>query len=142
MWHFRNDEETFSTDKFRPNSSFNLRNKDTIIETHLSCSEEKLQDIEVPSKRHNNLIEEERDALDNLGDGFTILTEDADKDSVVVVWDREDYLKETYKQLPYEVHEEVLNNPSVLVNTIIKALEKICQPKFAGFYLLTKIHKR
>ena len=36
LWHFRNDEQTFSTDKFRPKSSFNPRNKDTIIETYLS----------------------------------------------------------------------------------------------------------
>ena len=36
MWHFRNDERTLSTDKFRPKSSFNPRNKDTITETYLS----------------------------------------------------------------------------------------------------------
>ena len=33
MWHFRNDERNFSTDKFRPKFSFISRNKDTIIET-------------------------------------------------------------------------------------------------------------
>ena len=77
----------------------------------------------------------------------------------MVVWDREDYLKEAYKQLEdREVYEEVPNEPSVLVNTIIKALEKIRlrgdlssdtlnyfvveDPKFARFYLLPKIHKR
>ena len=36
MWHFRNDERTFLIDEFRPKSSFNPRNKDTIIETYLS----------------------------------------------------------------------------------------------------------
>ena len=57
-----------------------------------------------------------------------------------------------------ELYEEVPNDPSVLVKTIIKALEKIrfCgdlpsdtlnyfaveDPKFARFYLLQKIHKR
>ena len=56
------------------------------------------------------------------------------------------------------MYEEVPNDPSVLVNTIIKALEKIHlrgdlssdtlnyfvveDPKFARFYLLPKIHKR
>ena len=77
----------------------------------------------------------------------------------MVVWDREDYLKEAHKQLEdREVHEEVPNDPSALVNTIIKALEKIRlrgdlssdtlnyfvveDPKFARFYLLPKIHKR
>ena len=55
------------------------------------------------------------------------------------------------------MYEEVPSDPSVLVNTIIKALEKIClrgdfssdtlhyffveNPKFARFYLLPKVHK-
>ena len=55
------------------------------------------------------------------------------------------------------MYKEVPNNPNVLVNTIIKALEKISfrgnlprdslnyfvtkDPKFAKFYLLPKIHK-
>ena len=97
MWHFRNDERTFSTDKLRPKSSFNPRNKDTIIETYLSCLEERLLDIEIPSKRYNNLTKEERDALYSLRDDSTIIIKGADKGSVVVVWDREDYLKEQYK---------------------------------------------
>ena len=159
IWHFRNDERTFSTDKFRPKSSFNPRNKDAIIETYLSSLEERLLDIEIPSRRYNNLTKEERDALYSLRDDSSIIIKGADKGSVVVVWDREDYLKEAYKQLEdREVYEEVPNDPSVLVNTIIKALEKIRlrgdlssdtlnyfvveDPKFARFYLLPKIHKR
>ena len=157
--HFRNDERTFSADKFRPKSSFNPRNKDTIIETYLSSLEERLLDIEIPSRRYNNLNKEERDALYSLRDDSSITIKGADKGSVVVAWDREDYLKEAYKQLEdREVYEEVPNDPSVLVNTIIKALEKIRlrgdlssdtlnyfvveDPKFARFYLLPEIHKR
>ena len=50
----------------------------------------------------------------------------ADKGSVVVVWDRDDYLKEAYRQLDdKEVYEQVPDNPSVLANTLIKALSKI-----------------
>ena len=97
MWHFRNDELTFSTNKFRPKSSFNPRRKDTLTETYLSYFEERLLDIEIPSKRYNNLTKEERDALYSLRDDSTIITKGADKGSVVVVWDREDYLKEQYK---------------------------------------------
>ena len=89
-------------------------------------------DIEIPSKRYNNLTREERDALYSLRDDSTIIIKGADyykdyyKGSVVVVWDREDYLKEAYKQLEdREVYEEVSNDSNVLVNTIIKALEKI-----------------
>ena len=50
MWHFRNDERTFTAEKFRPKSSFNSRNKDAIIETYLSCLEERSLDIEILSK--------------------------------------------------------------------------------------------
>ena len=93
-----------------------------------------------------------------MRDDSTIIIKGADKGLVVVVWDREDYLKEAYKQLEdREVYEEVSNDPNVLVNTIIKALEKIRSrgdlfsdtlnyfavedAKFARFYLLPKIQK-
>ena len=92
MWHFRNDERSFVTDRFRPKSSFNPRNKDVIIETYLSCLEERLLDIEIPSKRFNNLTKEEREALYSLKDDPSIIINGTDKGSVVVVWDREDYL--------------------------------------------------
>ena len=116
-------------------------------------------DIDVSSKRFNNLAKEERNALYNLRDDPTIIIKGADKGSAVVVWDREDYVKETSKQLEdKDAYEEVQNDPSILINTIIRALEKIRirgdfsnytlkyflvkDPKFARFYLLPKIHKR
>ena len=66
MWHFRNDEKPFSYEKFRPKSTFNPRNKDTVIETYLSSLEERLLDIDISCKRFNNLTKEERNALCNL----------------------------------------------------------------------------
>ena len=93
IWHFRNDERTFTADKFWLKSSFNPRNKDGIIETYLSCLEERLLDIEIPFKRHNNLTKNERDALYSLKDDASIIITGANKGSFVVVWDREDYLK-------------------------------------------------
>ena len=159
MWHFRNNEKPFSYEKFRPKSTFNPRNKDTVIETYLSSLEERLLDIDISSKRFNNLTKEERNALYNLRDDPTIIIKGADKGSAVVVWDRDDYLKEASKQLEdKDVYEEVQNDPSTLINTIMRALEKIRirgdlsndtlnyflvkDPKFARFYLLPKIHKR
>ena len=162
LCYFRNDEKPFSADKFKPKCSFNPRNRDTIIETYMSCLEERLLDIEIPSKRYNNLTKEERDALYSLRDDSTIIIKGADKGSVVVAWDREDYLKEAYKQLEdREVYEEVSNDPNIVVNTIIKALEKnrlrsdlsndtliilllriqnllgfICYPKFISVYTM------
>ena len=40
MGHFRNDEKPFSFEKFRPTSTFNLRDKDTDLETYLASLEE------------------------------------------------------------------------------------------------------
>ena len=68
-------------------------------------------------------------------------------------------MKKAYRQLDNKkVYEQVPDKPSVLANTLIKALEKIClrgylpkdtldyfsvkDPKFARFYLLPKIHKQ
>ena len=59
IWHFR----PFTVDKFRPKSSFSSRNKDSIIETYLSCLDETLLDIEILSKRYNNLTKDELDAF-------------------------------------------------------------------------------
>ena len=115
-------------------------------------------DIDISSKRFNNLTKEERNALYNLRDDPTIIIKGADKDSAVVVWDRDNYSKDASKQLEdKDVYQEVQNDPSTLISTIMQALEKIRirgdlsndtlnyflvkDPKFARFYLLTKIHK-
>ena len=125
----------------------------------LSSLEEKLLDIEIPSKRYNDLTKDVCDALYSLKDDPSIIIKGADKGSVVAVWDRDDYLKKPYKQLyDREVHEEVPNCSNVLINTIMKALDKVRfrgdlssdtlnyvlvkDPKFARFYNLPKIHKR
>ena len=93
MWHFRNDERLFDCNKkFRSKSTFNPKNKDVIIETYLSCLEEKLLDIDIPKNKFNNLSYEERDALYYLKNDNTIVVKGADKGSGVVVWDRKDYL--------------------------------------------------
>ena len=55
MWHFRNHEKPFPYEKFRPKSPFNPRNKDIFTETYLSSLEERLLDVDVSSKRFNNL---------------------------------------------------------------------------------------
>ena len=99
MQHFRNDERSFVADRFRPKSSFNPRNKGGIIETYLSCLEERILDIENPFIKFNHLTKEEREPLYSLKDDTSIIIKGADKNSVAVVWDREDYLKEAYRQL-------------------------------------------
>ena len=46
-WFFWNDEKQFNPDKFKPKSTFNLRNKDAATEIYLSSLEEKLMSIEI-----------------------------------------------------------------------------------------------
>ena len=158
-WHFRNDEEEFDRNKFKPKSTFNPRNKDAAIEIYFSSLEEKLMNIEIPQNKYNNLTKEERSALYNLKNDKNIVLKSADKGSAVVVWDTDDYIKEAEKQHgDKEIYEEVCNDPKPLISTIHKAIEKIWKrgdlnadtikyfivkdPKFARFYLFPKIHKR
>ena len=78
---------------------------------------------------------------------------------MVVVWDRDDYIKEAEEQLGHkDIYEEVCNDTGPLISTIHAAIKKIRKrgdlnadtikdfmvkdPKFARFYLLLKIHKR
>ena len=87
---------------------------------------ETLLDIDISSKRFNNLTNEEGNRLCNLRDDLSTIKKGADKGSGLVVLDREDYLKEAHKQLEdKDVYEEVQNDPSTLINTIMRALEKI-----------------
>ena len=89
--------------------------------------EERPLDIEIPSKRFNSLTNEHREALYSLNDDPGPIIKVADKDYIVVVWDREDYLKETYRKIDdKEVYEQVPDDLGILANTLIKALEKIC----------------
>ena len=83
--------------------------------------EEKLLNIEIPSKRFNNLTKEEREALYSLKDDPSIIIKGIDKGYVVFVWVREDYLKQAYRQLDdKEVYEQVPDDSSALANTLTK----------------------
>ena len=125
-WHFRNDEKAFDQNKFKPKSTFNPRNKDAAIEIYLSSLEEKLMNIEIPQNKYNNLTREERSALYNLKNDKNVVIKSADKGSAVVVWDRDDYIKEAEEQLgDKDIYEEVCNDPGPLLSTIQEEIEKI-----------------
>ena len=84
--------------------------------------------IEIPQNKCNNLTREEQSALYNLKNDKNIVIKSADKGSAVVVWDRDDYIKEAEEQLgEKDVYEEVCNNPGSLISTIHEAIEKICK---------------
>ena len=109
--------------------------------------------------KFNNLTKRERDALYNLKNDKTIVIKGADKGSAVVVWDREDYIKEVENQLgDTNIYEEVPNDAkplmSIIRNTLgnIRKRRDVCidtlnyflikDAKFARLYLLPKNHKR
>ena len=117
-----------------------------------------LLDIEIPSKRFNNLTKDKGNAMYNLKDYKSIIIKGADKVAAVIVWDQEDYLTEVSKELEDKVYLEVRNDSSALLSTVFKSLEKIRKcgdlsqvtlnyflvkdPKFVRFYLLPKVHRR
>ena len=60
--------------------------------------QELLKDAEIPL-RYSNLSSEEWEAIRSFADDRSIVIKKADKGSAVVVWDRDDYVKEAQKQL-------------------------------------------
>lgn len=56
---------------------------------------------------------------------LSIIFKGVGKGSVVLIWDRKDYLKELYRQLvEKEMYKQAPHNSRVLANTLIKPLEK------------------
>ena len=108
-WHFRNENKDIHRDMFKPKSKINPRNKDAAIELYLSRLEEKLIKVEVPKDKFNNLVVNGK--LYDLKNDISIVIKSADEGSAVVLWDREDYIKEDEKQPgDEEVYEEVSND--------------------------------
>ena len=126
--HFRNEEKpgkVKSQSSLIPQSSFNPDNKDSNIELYMNSLEKKLMKIEIPKDRCNGLTSEERKALYDLK-MIKILLLKMLVVSAVVVWDREDYIKEAEKQLGISnVYEEVPDDPEPPISTIHTTLEKL-----------------
>ena len=94
-----NEENEFDLDQFKPKYTFNPRNKDATIEVYMSNLEEKLMKIEIPKDKYDSLTSKERQALYDLKNDKNIVIKSADKESAIMVWDREDYIKGAEKQL-------------------------------------------
>ena len=113
---------------FKTKSTFNPRNMDTAIEIYLSSLEENHLKLEVPKDKFNNLTKGEWDALYDLRNDTPIVINGANKGSAVVVWDREEYIKEAENQLgDNKIYEEVPNDAKPLMNIILNTLENICK---------------
>ena len=60
------------------------------METYLSFFEERLLDIEILSKRFNNLTKDEGNAMYSVKDNKSIIIICAEKGVTAIVWEQED----------------------------------------------------
>ena len=97
MWYFRNNHREFDVNQFKKKFKFNPK-EDAAIEMYLSRLEEEILSLDEKIS-YSNLTKGERNALYLLRDDPSIIIKETDKGSAVVVWDREDYLKEANSQL-------------------------------------------
>ena len=81
---------------FKKKYKFNPKG-DTAIQMYLSRFEEEILSIDKIS--YSNLTKAERNTLYLLRDDPSIIIKKADRGSAVVVWDREDYLREVNSKL-------------------------------------------
>ena len=97
---------------FRPKSTYNPRNIDAAIEIYVSKLEDDILNISAHGSNYSNLTVEEQEALRMLSRDGSLVIKGADKGSAVVVWDREDYLKEAANHLSQDnTYEVIEGNP-------------------------------
>ena len=168
-WNFRNEvSENFSeTPVFRPKSKWKPPPGHPGLKLFLSQLEKEIFDNLFTNSYQPslNMTSEEWQALRGLADDRSIVIKQADKGSCVVVWGREDYIKEAQKQLKdtsvyrdIEFKETILSDLAEKSNKFFKSLcsrncitDKECRyfsydfkkaTNLGKLYLLPKIHKR
>ena len=167
-WYFRGSEvsENFSEiPSFRKKSTWIPPKGSASLEVFLGRVEDELFSIQPRQSRNLNLTKEEWSAVKSLKEDKSIVIKPADKGSCVVVWDKQDYIREVENQLGDEkVYEETtLNNKDLsglmnASNNLFKKLRNrdiISEKELKYFlydyknaanlgklYLLPKIHKR
>ena len=122
-WHFRNEiSEDFSdVPALSPMSSWNSPQGYPNLKVYLSQVANELFSIADEPIRYSNLSKEEWIAMRSLADDRSIVIKKADKGSCIVVWDRNDYLRQAEKQL---------EDPNVYRKVAFK--DKIC-PQLVDF---------
>lgn len=157
MWHFWNDHWKFDINPFRKKSKFNPKGNAT-IETYLSCLENEILYLD-EKMSYSNLTNGERNALYLIRNDRSIIIKKVLKRSMVVVWNREDYIREANDQLC----DKYIYWEGDAVNPLMKVMESVLRsirnndlacwcdvgisdflmnnPKLGRFYLAPKIHK-
>ena len=170
-WHFRDEitDDFSEIPAFRKKSSWQAPKNSwsPYVEVFLSQLWDDISNIKAQGSNYPNLTKSEREALKNLSEDKSIIIKPADKGSAVVVWDREDYIKEAQKQLDDQnVYRKVKvkaddkripdlakkNNEFISELLSLKLISKqeseylkwelLHSPQYARLFLLPKIHKR
>ena len=124
MCHFRNDEREFSYDSFKKKSKFDSKRKHAAIELYLSRLEEGISSLN-HKIGYSYLTKGDRDAVFLLKFDNSVLIKEVDKGSAVVVWDRENYLKEVNNQLnDKNFYKELAGHVEGPLEKIIKTILK------------------
>ena len=169
-WYFRdnnNNDSSLSSSyantnnpSFYSKSCWNPPRADPILESYLSLLEKEALSIVPEGRNFSNLSTGERQALHEHRSDKNIVIKEADKGSAVVVWEREEYCKEAYRQLDNSsVYEELDSCPISQLETEVSSVVseiQVCEQalsdkeaeylqvrdsKLVRFYLLPKIHK-
>ena len=168
-WYFKDSvtEEFSETPAFRTKSKWQPPGAatDPRLEVFLSRVREEILKTEADGFNYPNLSKEERQALKDLKEDSSIIIKPADKGSVTVVWDKNDYLQEAYGQLQDKKTYQKSNFGSDKLENLVKtsngkfhslfqrklidkkAYEYLKYPtlgetNLGKMYLLPKIHKR
>ena len=102
-WYFRNEpSDDFSNANvpaFRPKSQRKPHTGHSCVELFLSRLENELFSFLLGKPQNYNLTKEEWKTMCDLAEDRSVIIKPADKGSCIVIWDREDYLAEGYRQL-------------------------------------------
>ena len=95
--------------------------------------------IDEQGENYPNLTKKEREAMKELMTGCNIIIKPADKGSGIVIWDKQDCLKQFENQLTHvNVYEKVERDPVTAINkTILKVLDNIIRRKVIDENFLT-----
>ena len=135
-WHFRNEpSENFCTiPAFWSKSFWKPPTGQPNVEVFFSSVEKELFEDIGTSLRYSNLSTEEWKAKRSLAGDRSIVIKKADKGSAVVLWDRNDYIKEAEKRLgDKSVYQKVNFKEKLLCELVDKSNSSFKELKRMGF---------
>ena len=96
--------------------------EDLSVNLYLKSLEGQVMAIKEEGENYCNLSKEEQQALKILKNSSDIIIKEADKGGAIVVWGREDYCNEAYRQLnDKEVYEPVEAAVSEVLGNVLES---------------------